>query len=225
MKSWPGARSGSCRRRSRFAPRAMSIASRPAAPAQHLAAPASVCTISWMAPCKSVTRTEPSPAPPSANCHSPRKPKTKRPLMPASTPSSQASLSLITGPNRLPSKTVDNGGLCYSAMMGALRPPLPTATQSSKRGHSHFAQTGAFSLCVDRGPRWFHPPQGLMMCSSNMSVIRWILLQKNFCSTEHKFSAPWARRSKDVWGTASLCVKLTSDFGNVPEGIANSDYC
>ena len=64
-----------------------------------------------------------------------------------------------------------------------------------------------------------------MMCSSNMSIIRWILLQKDFCNTEHKFSAPWARRSKDVWGTASLCVKLTSDFGNVPEGIANSDYC
>jgi hypothetical protein len=28
-----------------------------------------------------------------------------------------------------------------------------------------------------------------------------------------------------VWGTTSLCAKLTSDFGSAPEGIANSDYC
>jgi len=44
--------------------------------------------------------------------------------------------------NRSGCKAVDNGGLRYSALEGALRPPLPTATRSLIRKDAHKSPTG-----------------------------------------------------------------------------------
>jgi len=75
------------------------------------------------------------------------RPNTKRPSMPTSTPSWQASPSQIPAPNHQSRKIVDKGGLGYSAM--AWRAP-PAVT------HSHpIIQKGTFSLCTNRGHSHF----------------------------------------------------------------------
>jgi hypothetical protein len=76
---------------------------------------------------------------------------------------------------------------------------------------------------IENGP---HPPflqRRAARESLSMSVVRGIVLQKSFCTYQHKFSGPYARRSNNHLRDYVICDELIGGFGNGLEATSTGD--
>ena len=55
------------------------------------------------------------------------------------------------------------------------------------------------------------------------SASNWIVLQKSSCTDQHKFSGPYARRSRNHLRNYVICNELTADFSNGLEATSTGD--